>query len=118
MRQLARGCALGAMRTHVDGALEYWLLANPHAVLHLCPNRATHRAERTNRFQALDVARAHRIAWSLRADTARRAKCYARKTSNRRKTRSLQEAPAGVAALNLRRCPGKLHRAGRQALSL
>src|SRR5690606_22346840 len=56
-RQLTRGRALGAVGSHVDGALEDRLLAQPDAVLHLRPDAATDGAEGTDRLLALDFAR-------------------------------------------------------------
>src|SRR5215831_143744 len=40
--------ALGAVSTHIDGTFEHGFLTHPDAVLNLCPDRASDRAERTN----------------------------------------------------------------------
>jgi hypothetical protein len=56
VRMLARGRALGAMRTEVERAIEARLLADPDAVLHLGHDGAADRAVRAHRFLDVDLA--------------------------------------------------------------
>src|SRR5262245_11653332 len=51
--QLASGCTFGAMRAHIDDALEYRFLTGPNAVLNLGPNAAADGAKWTDCFDAL-----------------------------------------------------------------
>ena len=56
MAMLAQGCALGAMRTQIDGGVKHRLLAHPNTIFHHRVHSAANRAMRTD--GALDFDRA------------------------------------------------------------
>src|SRR5690349_9931317 len=94
--QLPRGRAFGAMRAHVDDALEHGLLAAPDAVLHLGPNAAADRAKWTDGLDALCVGCAGRGGLGLRLPyAAAHERDHACQTGRRRQAGRTQEPPAG-----------------------